>query len=211
MREGERVMPLELFFDLVFVLALTQCTALMVETPTWEGIGQGLLVLLLLWWTWTGYAWLTSVIDPEEGACGWSWSRRWRRCGRRARGPRGLRRPGVEFALAYGAVRAAHIGLFVLAVATTPSFAGRSPALAVSTGIGVALLIAGALIGGTAQAVLWVLAIVLDIGGPFFFGPTGGGWCPAHFAERHGLIVIVALGETIVALGVGAEVGLTLP
>ena len=61
-------MPLELFFDLVFVLALTQCTALMVNNPTWEGLGQGLLVLVLLWWTWAGYAWLTSVVDPEEGA-----------------------------------------------------------------------------------------------------------------------------------------------
>src|SRR5919106_5923945 len=68
MREGERVKPLELFFDLVFVLAITQCTALMVEHPSWEGLGQGVLVLALLWWAWAGYAWLTSVLDPEEGA-----------------------------------------------------------------------------------------------------------------------------------------------
>ena len=67
-REGERVMPLELFFDLVFVLALTQCTALMANDPTWSGLGQGVLVLTVLWWSWTGYAWLTSVLDPEEGA-----------------------------------------------------------------------------------------------------------------------------------------------
>src|SRR6266508_1574753 len=67
MREGERVTPLELFFDLVFVLALTQCTTVMVENPTWEGVAQGVMVLALLWWTWTGYAWLTSVVDPEEG------------------------------------------------------------------------------------------------------------------------------------------------
>ena len=68
MREGERVTPLELFFDLVFVLALTQCTALMSHHPTWEGLAQGMLVLGVLWWSWTGYAWLTSVVDPEEGA-----------------------------------------------------------------------------------------------------------------------------------------------
>ena len=66
-REGERVMPLELFFDLVFVLALTQCTALMAHDPTWSGLAQGVLVLMVLWWSWTGYAWLTSVLDPEEG------------------------------------------------------------------------------------------------------------------------------------------------
>jgi len=68
LRENERVSPLELFFDLVFVLAITQCTALMSQHPTWEGLAQGLLVLALLWWAWVGYAWLTSVVDPEEDA-----------------------------------------------------------------------------------------------------------------------------------------------
>ena len=67
MRSEERVTPLELFFDLVFVLALTQCTALMADDPTWEGLAKGLLVLGVLWWAWVGYAWLTSVVDPEEG------------------------------------------------------------------------------------------------------------------------------------------------
>ena len=80
-REGERVTPLELFFDLVFVLAITQCTALMSHHPTWAGLGQGLLVLGVLWWAWVGYAWLTSVIDPEEGAvAARRSSSRWRRC-----------------------------------------------------------------------------------------------------------------------------------
>ena len=59
--------PLELFFDLVFVLALTQCTALMASDPTWQGLVRGLLVLGVLWWSWVAYAWLTSVVDPEEG------------------------------------------------------------------------------------------------------------------------------------------------
>src|SRR5213083_829972 len=67
LREGDRVTPLELFFDLVFVLAITQCTALMSEHPTWSGLAQGVLVLGVLWWSWVGYAWLTSVVDPEEG------------------------------------------------------------------------------------------------------------------------------------------------
>ena len=68
MREESRVTPLELFFDLVFVLALTQCTALMADEPTWEGLAKGLLVLGVMWWSWVGYAWLTSVVNPEEGA-----------------------------------------------------------------------------------------------------------------------------------------------
>src|SRR5881409_1936865 len=66
LRDEERVTPLELFFDLVFVLAITQCTALMAADPTWRGLARGLLVIGMLWWCWVGYAWLTSVIDPEE-------------------------------------------------------------------------------------------------------------------------------------------------
>src|SRR3954465_7478072 len=68
LRQEERVTPLELFFDLVFVLAITQCTTLMSHEPTWTGLGRGVLILALLWWSWVGYAWLTSVLDPEEGA-----------------------------------------------------------------------------------------------------------------------------------------------
>ena len=67
-REEARVTALELFFDLVFVLAVTQCTALMANDATWQGLFRGLLVLAVLWWPWSGYAWLTSVVDPEEGA-----------------------------------------------------------------------------------------------------------------------------------------------
>src|ERR687890_1906659 len=68
LREDERVTPLELFFDLVFVLAITQCTALMAADPSWAGLARGMLVLAALWWCWVGYSWLTSVVDPEEGA-----------------------------------------------------------------------------------------------------------------------------------------------
>ena len=68
MREVEQVTPLELFFDLVFVLAITQCTALMADNLTWIGVLEALAVLAVLWWSWVGYAWLTSVVNPEEGA-----------------------------------------------------------------------------------------------------------------------------------------------
>jgi low temperature requirement protein LtrA len=68
LRERETVKPLELCFDLVFVLGFTQRAALMVHDPSWEGLAQGMLVLAVLWWAWAGYAWLTSVVVPEEGA-----------------------------------------------------------------------------------------------------------------------------------------------
>ena len=63
----QRVTPLELFFDLVLVFAITQVTRLMSDDPTWHGLGRGLLVLAALWWSWTGYAWLTNTLEPEEG------------------------------------------------------------------------------------------------------------------------------------------------
>ena len=211
LREGERVMPLELFFDLVFVLALTQCTTLMIGNPTWEGLAQGIFVLALLWWSWTGYAWLTSVVDPEEGGV------RLALFGAMAAlmiaalcVPHAWDDLALEFALAYAAVRGGHIALFLVASRDDPQLRHSVTALSVSTGGAVALLIAGALVGGTGQVVLWVLSQVIDMGGPFIFGTAGWRLSPAHFAERHGLIVIIALGETVVALGVGANAGLTL-
>jgi low temperature requirement protein LtrA len=210
LREGERVMPLELFFDLVFVLALTQCTALMADNPTWEGLAQGLLVLGVLWWSWVGYAWLTSVVDPEEGAV--------RLAIFAAMAaflvaalcvPEAFDEYALLFACAYALVRIAQIALFVLASRDDPGLRHSVVVgLAGSTAIGVGLLVAASLADGALQGALWLLALLLDMGGPYFFGSEGWKLVPGHFAERHGLIVIIALGESIVAIGVGAEVGI---
>ncbi|MDX6504902.1 MAG: hypothetical protein QOE29_2027, partial [Gaiellaceae bacterium] len=64
----QRVTPLELFFDLVFVFAFTQVTTVLADNPTWSGLGHGLLILAALWWGWASYAWLTNTLDPEEAA-----------------------------------------------------------------------------------------------------------------------------------------------
>jgi low temperature requirement protein LtrA len=209
-RQGDQVMPLELFFDLVFVLAITQCTTLMSHDPTWGGIGEGMLVLALLWWSWVGYAWLTSVLDPEEGAirialfCAMASFLIAAICVPQAFG--GL---ATEFAIAYGAVRFAHIGLFLLASRDEPSFRRSVLGIAVGTTASVALLIVGSLLDTPGQIVLWTLALVPDMGIPFVFGAEGWRLVPGHFAERHGLIIIIALGESIVAIGVGAGSELT--
>jgi low temperature requirement protein LtrA len=210
LREDERVSPLELFFDLVFVLAITQCTQLMSDHPTWEGLAQGLLVLALLWWAWVGYAWLTSVVDPEDDAVRISIFAAMAALlivsltVREAFGDL-----AITFAVAYGVVRAGQIALFVIASQEDPALRQSVTGLAISTAIGAALLIGGALIGGTGLAVLWVLALVLDMGGPYLFGSEGWKLVPGHFAERHGLIIIIALGESIVAIGTGAHASLT--
>ena len=211
MREGERVKPLELFFDLVFVLAITQCTALMVEHPTWEGLAQGMLVLALMWWSWVGYAWLTSVVDPEEGAVRLAIFAAMAALLIVALSvPEAFAERDVEFALAYGVVRAGHIALFVLASREDAALRHSVWTLAGSTGLGIALLVGGTFLESGGQAALWTLALALDMAGPYFFGAEGWKLIPGHFAERHWLIIIVALGESVVALGVGAEVGLTV-
>ena len=210
LREEERVTPLELFFDLVFVLGFTQCTALMVEHPTWEGVAQGLLVLALLWWSWGGFAWLTSVVDPEEGAVRIAMFASMAGllvvalCVPEAFGSRAL-----TFAISYGVVRAGHLALFVLASRDDPELRHSVFTLAISTAIGVGLIATASFFDGAVQGGIWILAIVLDYGGPALYGVEGWRLEPAHFAERHGLVIILALGESIVALGVGADVGIT--
>jgi low temperature requirement protein LtrA len=211
LREGERVTPLELFFDLVFVLAITQCTALMSHDPSWSGLAQGLLVLGMLWWAWTGYAWLTSVLDPEEGAV------RLVMFGAIAAlllvslcVPEAFGDLALAFALIYGVVRTAHIALFMLASPDDDGLRHSVIALAASTAVAVSLLALASLFDGLAQGALWALALFLDMGGPYFFGSEGWKLVPGHFAERHGLIVIIALGESIVAIGVGADHALDL-
>ncbi|HEY1449311.1 MAG TPA: low temperature requirement protein A, partial [Solirubrobacteraceae bacterium] len=209
MREDERVTPLELFFDLVFVLALTQCTTLIAHTPTWGGMLKGLLVLGVLWWSWGGYAWLTSVLDPEEGAVRLAIFAAMAAflvtalCVPHAFGSEAL-----LFACAYAVVRAAHIVLFMLASRDDPALRQSVLTLAASTAIGAGLLFAAAAASGDLRVALWGIALLLDMGGPLLFGLEGWKLVPGHFAERHGLIVIIALGESIVAIGVGAKVSI---
>jgi low temperature requirement protein LtrA len=206
LRQTERVTSLELFFDLVFVLAITQCTALMAAEPNWTGLAKGVLVLGVLWWSWVGYAWLTSVVDPEEGAvrlvmfavmaallvaalCV----------------PDAFGKTALLFACAYGIVRFGQIALFLLASRDDPALRRSVSGLAGGTALGVGLLVAAAFTDGWAQGALWAVALLLDMGEPFLFGSEGWKLKPGHFAERHGLIIIIALGESIVAIGVGAS------
>ncbi len=209
-RDTESVVPLELFFDLVFVLAFTQCTALMAGESTWVGIARGMLLLAVLWWAWVGYAWLTSVIDPEEGAVRLVMFAAMAAllvaalCGPEAFGDRAL-----TFAIAYGVVRAAHIVLFALASRDDPELRHSVIGLAVSSALGVGILVGASFLDGAVQAAVWSLAVLVDFGGPALFGSAGWRLVPGHFAERHNLIIILALGESIIALGIGSTIELT--
>jgi low temperature requirement protein LtrA len=206
LRESARVSPLELFFDLVFVLALTQCTQLMADEPTWEGLAKALAILTLLWWSWSGYAWLTSTVDPEEGAA------RIVIFGAMAAFlvvslcvPEAFDDAAFLFACAYGAVRVAHLALYALASADDAMLRRSVTFLAGSTAVAVGLLVGASAADGALQGTLWALAILLDLGIPLVAGVEGWRIVPGHFAERFGLIVIIALGESIVAIGAGVE------
>ena len=201
----KRVVPLELFFDLVFVFALTQVTLLMSNNPYWEGLGQGMLVLAALWWAWSAYAWLTNYIAADEGLE--------RLLMFAVMGaflvtalavPEAFGDDALLFAIAYAAARWLHI--FIFAEANDDVDAGEAIIRLARTALPAPLLlILGALLGGTAQAVIWIVALAIDFGGPFVFGVRGFRVSAGHFAERYGLIMIIALGESIVAVGAGIE------
>jgi low temperature requirement protein LtrA len=201
----KRVAPLELFFDLVFVFALTQVTLLMSNHPTWEGLGQGLLVLALLWWAWGAYAWLTNYIAADEGVE--------RLLMFAVMGaflvaalavPEAYGDDALLFAVAYAVARWLHI--FIWAEANDDVDTGQAIVRLARTALPAPLLlIVGALLGGTAQAVVWIVALSIDLAGPYVFGVRGFQVSAGHFAERFGLIVIIALGESIVAIGAGLE------
>lgn len=205
LRQEERVTALELFFDLVFVLAITQCTSLMAHDPTWTGLGRGLLVLAVLWWSWVGYAWLTSVVEPEEGFVRLSIFAAM--AGLLVAAlcvPDAFGDDALLFAAAYGVVRLGQIALFLIASRDDAALRKSVRGLGMSTLLGLGFLVLASGADGWVQGALWALAVLLDVGGPYLFGSEGWKLVPGHFAERHGLIVIIALGESIVAIGVGS-------
>ncbi len=203
--EEERVTPLELFFDLVFVFAITQVTQLVSDDPTWAGVVRGLLLLALLWWAWAAYAWLTNTVNPEEGIV------RLVMFGAMAAMlvaslavPEAFDSNALIFAIAYGAVRVAHLGLYALAGRGDPDLLGAVARLAASSLVATGLLVFASALDGKQQAGVWAIAVAIDLAGPLFGGGRGWRLSAGHFAERHALIIIVALGESIVALGLGA-------
>jgi low temperature requirement protein LtrA len=201
-----QVTPLELFFDLTLVFAITQVTVMLADDPTWGGVFRGMLVLAALWWAWTAYAWLTSTLDVDEGGI------RLVMLGAMAAMfgvalavPGAFGDDALMFGIAYFLVRFLHVGLSVIVGRDDPDRRSAILRYGPTALIGASLLVLAGLLEGDVRIAVWLVALTIDYLGPVMIG-VGGGWqvAPEHFAERHGLIVLIALGESIIAIGLGA-------
>jgi low temperature requirement protein LtrA len=202
----QEVTPLELFFDLVFVFAITQVTGFVSGDPTWTRLVEGMAILAALWWAWEAYVWLGNTAGSDEGAV--------RVVLLSAMGamlvaslavPRAFGDDGVIFGVAFLTVRVLHLGAYAIVSRDDPLLRFVVARMATTMLPASALLVVAGALDGTAQALLWVAALTLDYGGLIARGTEGWRVVAGHFAERHGLVIIIALGESIVALGVGAE------
>ncbi|HEV7742532.1 MAG TPA: low temperature requirement protein A [Pseudolysinimonas sp.] len=212
-REGDRATTLELFFDLIYVFAFTQVSALMSAGHDGIAVLEGLVVLALIWWSWTSYTWLANQAHADRGvvriaivlaiALVFLVSLVIPEAYADLRG--GLFAPMV-FVICLVAVRVVHAVTYVVAAG---SDAGLRRQVIVSMSAALvpasALLVIGALVGAPYQVWIWLVAIVLDLA-VVYLTSRGGNWrlnSIAHFSERHSLVVILALGESVVAIGIG--------
>lgn len=209
--EGASVTQLELFFDLVLVFAFTMVTDLAAGETSAKNMLRALLVLALMWWLWIAYSWLSNTVRADEGIA--------RLAMFVAMGagliaaltiPEAFRDlPGgwfgpLVFAIAYLIVRLVHVGMYLLASSEDSQLRNQVLRWALgSITLGTTLLVIAAMTSGVVQIVLWVAAIAGDYLWTLFAGTDWRLNSATHFAERYGLIVIVALGESIVSIGIG--------
>jgi low temperature requirement protein LtrA len=198
------VTPRELFFDLVFVFAFTQVATLLASDATFAGIGRSVLVLGALWWAWTAYAWLTNTVDPEEGVVGAALL-----VALIAMFVAALVVPevfdgeGVLFGACFLVVCAMHIALYALAGRGNRDLLGAVLRLAPWTLLGATLILVAGFTDG-ARTWLWLAALACTYVGAALSGARGWRLHPSHLAERYGLVLIIALGEAFVSIGIGA-------
>ena len=202
--DGElRVSSIELFFDLVFVFTITQLTAVLASRPDGESLAQIVLMLTAIWWMYAAFAWLTNAVPPVRTAL-----RLPLMAGMAAFFVISLTIPtafdgdGVVFACAYIAVIVIHSILYTQSASWSVTAVWL---LARMNLLAAALILAATIIGGTWEYVIWSLAVSTFVITPWLL-PEESGWIkPSHFVERHGLVVMVALGESVVAVGIGAS------
>ncbi len=208
--QERRTTPLELLWDLVFVFAVTQVTALLAGNLTWVGFGRSMVVLALVWWAWSAFVWAANAQSPDSGTM--------RLCLLLATlfiMISGLAVPGAFgasatlFAVTYAFVRLLHLALYTDASRQGNASWSAIAGFAVTVAVGMALLIAGSFLHGAGRMILWLLAVAIDYAGPAWLTREKlrglQQVAVGHFAERYSLFVIICLGESIVTLGVAAR------
>jgi low temperature requirement protein LtrA len=201
---GHAVTPLELFFDLVFVFGFTQVTTVLLNNPTWSGLGHGLLILATLWWAWAAYTWLTNTVDPGVGAVSAAMLAAMGAMFVAALAvPDAFGRYGVLFGVAFLIVNLVHVTLNTLTSRGNRDLRAATLRYAPSALLGATLILVAGFVHGGVKPLLWLAALAIGLFGPLLGGLSGWRVEPAHFVERHGLIVIIAIGESLVAIGLG--------
>jgi low temperature requirement protein LtrA len=202
----QRVTALELFFDLVFVFAITQVTGFLYHDPSWLRLLQACAILMVLWFAWESYVWLGNTAGTDEGPM--------RVVLLAAMGPllvaslavpHAFGKDALVFGVAFFFVRALHIVAYAVLARDDPRLRALVPRLARTMLPAAALLVVAGVLPEPGRALCWIGALAIDYGGLILSGTEGWAVEPAHFAERHGLMIIIALGESIVAVGVGAD------
>jgi low temperature requirement protein LtrA len=206
--QEQRVTALELFFDLVFVFAITRVTGFLYHDPSWARLLQAFALLAALWFAWTGYAWLGNTAGSDEGPI-------------RVvllvvmapllvaslAVPHAFTSDALVFGVAYFLVRALHIVAYSVLARGDPELGAAVVRLARTILPAAALLVVAGVVPEPWRGVCWAAALTIDYGGLLLSSIDGWRVEPGHFAERHGLIIIIALGESIVAVGAGAAGG----
>jgi low temperature requirement protein LtrA len=200
------VTALELFFDLVFVFAITQVARFLYNHPTWLGLTEATALLMALWFAWTGYAWLGNTAGTDEGSI--------RAVLLVVMGPlliaslavpHAFGKDALVFGIAFFFVRAMHIAAYGILARDDPRLQAVTARLARTILPAAALLVVAGAVSGTGRAICWAAALTIDYGGLLLTGTENWRVQATHFAERHRLIIIIALGESIVALGAGSS------
>jgi low temperature requirement protein LtrA len=208
--EERRTSPLELLWDLVFVFAVTQVTSLLSRDVSWAGFGRSMLALALIWWAWSAFVWAANAQASTAASL--------RLCMLLATAfifitglalPQAFGSEGTLFAVSYTVVRLLHLVLYADASRKGNASWAAIAGFGVTVVIGMALLIGGSFLHGTARDVLWLAAVAIDYAGPAWLTRERlrglQRVAVAHFAERYSLFVIICLGESIVAIGVSAR------
>jgi low temperature requirement protein LtrA len=207
-----RTSPIELLWDLVFVFAITQVATLLSRHLDWAGFGRAMLILALVWWAWSAFVWAANAQQSD------AISLRLALLVATAfvfisglAVPHALGSESLLFAVSYAVVRLIHLGLYADASRRGNASWSAIVGFAITVVIGMALLLLGAALGGAARIALWAVAVAIDYAGPAWLTRERlrglQRVAVAHFAERYGLFIIICLGESIVAIGLGATAG----